>query len=391
MAAIDHQVHISVDDLALDATLALPRDGALGLVIFADGVRGHRLGPRDRHVAERLNDAGLATLLSDALTVHESAHEDLVLRRRLDVGLLARRLRAAIDWAHDDPLTRDLELGLFGASAGASAALIVAADRRSRVRSVVSCGGRLDVASDALERVHAPTLLIVGSLDHEALEAHRQAARRIPADSLDLLVVEGASHLFEEPGKLDEAATAAAGWFEVNLGRAEALPAATVRRAEPSRVRGLMTRDVVTCSSQDSLSLAARLLWDHDIGALPVIDGAHRVVGMLTDRDMCMAAYTQGLPLHEIRVADVMARRVHACREDDRPLQVLRTMAEIQVRRMPVLDDRGRLSGIVSINDLARAAMLLEEAEISMDVALEAIVAASRPRRRPTVTVGAAP
>lgn len=156
-------------------------------------------------------------------------------------------------------------------------------------------------------------------------------------------------------------------------------------------VHQVMTRDVKSCSPGDTLASAARLLWDHDIGGLPVIDDAGRIAGMVTDRDLCMAAYTQGVPLHEVRVASVMARPVHTCREEDPLAQVLRTMAEQQVRRVPVVDHQGRVVGIVSINDLARAALLLDEADISPEVALEALVEAARPRLRPVVVVGVAP
>lgn len=209
----------------LDATLALPRPRVLGLVICADGSGGSRLSPRNRLVAERFNEAGLATLLSDLLTTEEGAYDEVTLRLRFDVELLARRLRAAIDWAHDGPMTRRLDVGLYGASTGAAAALMVAADRRARVRAVVTRSGRPDLAGEALAHVQAPTLLIVGALDPEVLDLNREAARHVPARPLELLIVDGANHQFDEPGKLEEAAAAAAGWFGIHLGRVDQVEA----------------------------------------------------------------------------------------------------------------------------------------------------------------------
>lgn len=215
------EVRIPAEGVTLDATLALPRPRALGLVVFANGRGGSRLNPLNRFVAERLNDAGFATLLSDLLTTPEGALDEVTMRLRGDVDLLARRLRAAVDWAHGDPATRGLGVGLCAASTSAAAALLLAADRRTRVRAVVSRGGRPDLAGDALERVEAPTLLIVGRLDDELLARNREAARRLRAELSDLVVIEGASSAFEEPGKLDEVAAAAAGWFEIHLPEVE--------------------------------------------------------------------------------------------------------------------------------------------------------------------------
>jgi CBS domain-containing protein len=155
-------------------------------------------------------------------------------------------------------------------------------------------------------------------------------------------------------------------------------------------IRQVMTDDVATCGPEETLARAAALLWERDVGALPVVDHGGRVVGMITDRDICMAAYTTGRPLHEVGVAGAMAKVVHACHPDDRLADALRAMAARQVRRMPVVDHRGRLEGVVSINDLTRATLLLEETDVSVDEALEALLTCSRPRRR-AVEVGSAP
>lgn len=157
------------------------------------------------------------------------------------------------------------------------------------------------------------------------------------------------------------------------------------------QVQEVMTGGLVrVCSPEDTLAIAARRLWDHDIGALPVVDREGVVVGMITDRDICMGAYTQGRALHEVVVSSVMSHPPRGCRREDALRDVLRRLAEHQFRRMPVMDERGQLVGIISLNDIARAALLFEDARVPAEEALEALVEASRPRRRPMVRVGIA-
>ncbi|MBX3466433.1 MAG: dienelactone hydrolase family protein [Planctomycetes bacterium] len=199
----------------LDATLALPPRAA-GLVVFVHGSGSGRLSPRNQLVAERLEEAGLATLLLDLLTEAEEELDARTGHLRFDVDLLAGRVGAAVAWAAAQPAVRALPVGLFGASTGAAAALIAAADHPARVRAVVSRGGRPDLAGDALRRVRAPTLLLVGGRDLTVLELNRTAARELRSEA-KLLVVPGATHLFEEPGALDEVARAARGWFRAHL------------------------------------------------------------------------------------------------------------------------------------------------------------------------------
>jgi pimeloyl-ACP methyl ester carboxylesterase len=201
-------VTVVVDDLELPGDLTLP-SAARGLVLFAHGSGSSRLSPRNRYVAGVLNEDGLATLLFDLLT----PDEDLDRAARFDIPLLARRLVAACRWAAAEPQLAQLPLGLFGASTGAAAALIAAAELGDSVRAVVSRGGRPDLAPpDALAHVRAPTRLIVGEWDREVLGMNRSAARHMRCAN-DLVIVPGATHLFEEPGTLEQAAVAARDWF----------------------------------------------------------------------------------------------------------------------------------------------------------------------------------
>jgi putative phosphoribosyl transferase len=196
--------------LELPGTLALPAD-CIGLVLFAHGSGSSRLSPRNRFVARRLNEIRLATHLFDLLTPQEAANRVNV----FDIALLADRLLAAVAVAAADPITASLPLGLFGASTGAAAAVIAAA-REPRVKAIVSRGGRVDLASEWLARLHVPTLLIVGGRDAEVLALNRESYARITAERR-LAVIAGASHLFEEPGCLGEAALLAAEWFARHL------------------------------------------------------------------------------------------------------------------------------------------------------------------------------
>jgi putative phosphoribosyl transferase len=208
-------VRITVGGVALDGDLARPSDTG-GIVLFAHGSGSSRHSPRNRQVAEHLQRAGLGTLLLDLLTPDEEQLDLHTRQLRFDIGLLARRLVGAVDWLTAHFGGGQLRVGLFGASTGAAAALVAAAERPSPVAAVVSRGGRPDLAGPALEGVAAPTLLIVGGADTHVLALNRQAAARLAAEHR-LEVVAGAGHLFEEPGALDEVARQAAAWFVTHL------------------------------------------------------------------------------------------------------------------------------------------------------------------------------
>lgn len=198
----------------LEGDLATPEDPS-GIVLFAHGSGSSRFSPRNRAVASELNSGGLATLLIDLLTSREEAADRKSGHLRFDIGLLAERLVHVIDWLVAEPETRDLPVGLFGASTGAAAALVAAAARPDRVGAVVSRGGRPDLAGDALPHVQAPTLLIVGGADVPVIGLNRRAMTRMRCETR-CEIVPDATHLFEEPGALGQVATLALDWF---LGR----------------------------------------------------------------------------------------------------------------------------------------------------------------------------
>jgi len=204
-------LRIPVGPATLDADLRLPAS-ASGLVLFAHGSGSSRLSSRNRHVARQLNEAGLATVLADLLTPAEEAVDERTRRLRFDIQLLAQRLVGATDWLGAHPRTGRLPVGHFGASTGAGAALVAAAQRPDTVRAVVSRGGRPDLAAESLERVRAPTLLIVGGDDVPVIGLNEQALARLAGEK-KLVIVPGATHLFEEPGTLDEVAVLARDWF----------------------------------------------------------------------------------------------------------------------------------------------------------------------------------
>lgn len=208
-------LRIHAGDVSLEGDLAFP-DGAHGLVVFAHGSGSSRHSPRNQHVAEILRASGLGTLLMDLLTVDEEAVDQYTRHLRFDIPLLSQRLVAATDWLKEDPELADLEVGYFGASTGAAAAIIAAAQAPDKVRAVVSRGGRPDLAGAALTQIKAPTLLIVGGDDYSVIELNRQAYDRMSCEKR-LEIVPGATHLFEEPGTLDQAAHLAADWFEKYL------------------------------------------------------------------------------------------------------------------------------------------------------------------------------
>jgi len=213
-------VRIATGLVALDGDLAVP-EGARGIVVFAHGSGSSRRSPRNRFVAETLHQGGLATLLFDLLSEEEERQERFTRHLRFDIGLLAGRLLDATDWLSRRPEPSGLKVGYFGASTGGGAALVAAAERPEAVSAVVSRGGRPDLAGEeALARVRAPTLLIVGGADAPVIAMNREAMARMSAP-VSLEIVAGASHLFEEPGALEEVARLARGWFDRYLTRAE--------------------------------------------------------------------------------------------------------------------------------------------------------------------------
>jgi dienelactone hydrolase len=214
MTAAQQSVAIATAGVTLEADVVVP-EPALGVVLFAHGSGSSRHSPRNRRVAQQLQQAGLGTLLMDLLTADEEQVDLRSRELRFNIGLLARRLVGAVDWLADR-FGGELPMGLFGASTGAAAALVAAAERPSQVAAVVSRGGRPDLAGPALDRVSAPTLLIVGGADPQVLTLNRQAAERLAAPHR-LEVVPGAGHLFEEPGALEEVARLAGAWFSTHL------------------------------------------------------------------------------------------------------------------------------------------------------------------------------
>ena len=211
-ATTPRPVRLECADVALNGDLALPAF-ARGLVIFAHGSGSSRHSPRNRAVAELLQHGRLGTLLLDLLTEREERADASTAEFRFDMPLLAHRLVGAIDWMQVHPQTAPLPIGLFGASTGAAAALMAAAQRPAMVRAVVSRGGRPDLAAPVLERVRVPTLLIVGGNDEPVLSLNREALTQLGGGHR-LVVVPGATHLFEEPGALETVASLAADWFE---------------------------------------------------------------------------------------------------------------------------------------------------------------------------------
>jgi len=204
-------IEIAVDGGAVAGRLSVP-DRARALVLFAHGSGSGRHSPRNRAVATSLQHAGLATLLMDLLTDAEERTDMVTSEFRFDIVLLAGRVAAAIDWARAGGTPAAGKIGLFGASTGAAAALIAAATRPYATSAVVSRGGRPDLAGDALRKVRAPSLFIVGSRDDIVLELNRHALARMSCEK-ELAIVPGATHLFEEPGALETVSTLAASWF----------------------------------------------------------------------------------------------------------------------------------------------------------------------------------
>ncbi len=214
----ENLVRVPAGPVTLEGNLSLPED-AQGIVLFAHGSGSSRHSPRNRFVARILHENQLATLLIDLLTTDEEAQDAYTAHLRFDIGLLAERLVAVTEWLTHNPATAPLPLGYFGASTGAGAALVAAAERPTRIGAVVSRGGRPDLAGPALPQVQAPTLLIVGGRDVPVIQMNRDALAQLGAGVKQLVIVPGATHLFEEPGTLDEVARLAADWFTQHLRR----------------------------------------------------------------------------------------------------------------------------------------------------------------------------
>lgn len=215
-------VQVPLDGTSLEGDLQRP-DEARGVVLFAHGSGSGRHSPRNREVAARLRDASLATLLIDLLTDDEEALDRTTRELRFDIGLLAERLVCITDWLVDTPSTRDLAIGYFGASTGAAAALLATTRRPAHVRAIVSRGGRPDLAGEALPSVESATLLIVGGADESVIGLNEEASHRLRATHR-LEIIPGATHLFEEPGALEQVADLASEWFSRYL-----VPAGTPR------------------------------------------------------------------------------------------------------------------------------------------------------------------
>jgi putative phosphoribosyl transferase len=211
----EQPVQIVLGRVALNGDLTMP-EGARGVVLFAHGSGSSRKSPRNRYVARVLQEDGFATLLLDLLTGEEEAIDEHTRHLRFDIGLLASRLVGATDWlGRNAPMPQRLPLpiGYFGASTGAGAALVAAAERPEDIHAVVSRGGRPDLAETALRRVQAPTLLIVGENDPYVISLNEQALQQLSAETKELVIVPKATHLFEEPGTLEKVARLAADWF----------------------------------------------------------------------------------------------------------------------------------------------------------------------------------
>ena len=213
----NRSVQILSAGVRLEGTISIPDDPA-GLVVFVHGSGSSRYSPRNQYVAQILQDGGLATLLFDLLTVTEETIDLRTRYLRFDVDLLARRTAGVLEWLDLQPFAYDLKRGLFGASTGAAAALVAAAELPDKVDAIVSRGGRPDLADEVLAKIETPTLLIVGSDDPAGLELNQQALVEMqPGVNKKLMIVPGASHLFEEPGTLEQAAELARDWFLTHL------------------------------------------------------------------------------------------------------------------------------------------------------------------------------
>lgn len=214
-ASKEELVKIPSGEVEIYGNLSVPLNSK-GIVVFAHGSGSSRFSPRNTKVAREINAAGIATLLIDLLTEQEEAADMYSGEFRFNIGLLAQRLADATEWVIKNPATRNFTLGYFGASTGAAAALIAAARLPEHVRAVVSRGGRPDLAGNYLPSVKAPTLLIVGGNDGEVVQLNKEAKKMMTGQA-QISIVPGATHLFEEPGKLEQVAKLAIEWFSKYL------------------------------------------------------------------------------------------------------------------------------------------------------------------------------
>lgn len=212
-------VHVKTDKVILEGNLTVP-EGSEGIVLFAHGSGSSRHSPRNQYVAGVLQEAGLSTLLIDLLSVAEERVDAYTMHLRFDIGLLAERLAEATDWLVNNQQTRHLNIGYFGASTGAAAALVAATKHPDSVKAIVSRGGRPDLAGPSLPHVKSPTLLIVGGDDTPVIDLNEQAREQMRTEC-KIVIVPGATHLFEEPGKLEEVAKLATDWFIKYLTKAK--------------------------------------------------------------------------------------------------------------------------------------------------------------------------
>jgi pimeloyl-ACP methyl ester carboxylesterase len=208
---IQETVRIPMDSIILEGDLEIP-EGAEGLVIFAHGSGSSRHSIRNKTVAKMLRQNKMATLLFDLLTPEEEEIDNVTAHLRFDIDLLSERLIGTTDWVLQNPATKNLNIGYFGASTGAAAALIAASKRPDKIAAVVSRGGRPDLADQALSGVEAPTLLIVGGKDYQVIDMNREALKMLNCKK-ELQIIPGATHLFEEEGALEEVAKIAGNWF----------------------------------------------------------------------------------------------------------------------------------------------------------------------------------
>ena len=207
------EIQIPINSITLEGNLTIP-EGAKGIVVFAHGSGSSRFSSRNQYVAQELQKEGFGTLLFDLLTAEEERIDMITAHLRFDIDLLANRLVSVTNWLLSNPDTKELIIGYFGASTGAAAALMAAKEHTNTIKAVVSRGGRPDLAEKALKDVKAPTLLIVGGEDYQVIEMNQWALDQLKIEQKELKIVPRATHLFEEPGTLEEVANLAGEWFK---------------------------------------------------------------------------------------------------------------------------------------------------------------------------------